>query len=260
MKLIIIFLALFAIKTCENGNKKSHFQEDQIENINGSYFIKKITAHEFNNRQLTIDFNKENNLVSGFSGCNRFTGSYNLEKGVLKISPLATTRKLCHEEANTTEYKLLEYLSKVNSFSIKDTTLNLLADNIVLVEAVLRNTQKDDMTFIYSATSRGVYQKITINKKEIFIEKKRGEVVRPKSYNDTIWNTLLKIARSIDIKNLSTLEPPTKDHQFDGAALARLTIINNRTLYETKSFDHGNPPKEITTIVKEILSIAQNIE
>ncbi|MDR1273779.1 MAG: META domain-containing protein [Odoribacteraceae bacterium] len=37
----------------------------------------------------------DSSRVSGFSGCNRFTGKYKLSGGRLSLSPLITTRMLC---------------------------------------------------------------------------------------------------------------------------------------------------------------------
>jgi heat shock protein HslJ/uncharacterized membrane protein len=50
---------------------------------------------------LTMRF--EQNRVSGFSGCNRFTGAYEVEGGVVTISQLAGTMMACPEPAMVLE-------------------------------------------------------------------------------------------------------------------------------------------------------------
>ena len=69
-----------------------------------------------------------------------------------------------------------------------------------------------------------------------------------------------KRAKKIALGTISNLEAPSKNFQFDGAVLAKLTIVYDGVTYQTQPFDHGNPPKEIALLVKEILSISQNIE
>ncbi|MCR3970912.1 META domain-containing protein [Aeromonas veronii] len=41
-----------------------------------------------------ISFNEDDNKLSGFDGCNRFNGSYQMENGILK-STVRSTKKVC---------------------------------------------------------------------------------------------------------------------------------------------------------------------
>ncbi|CAN5427796.1 hypothetical protein BH20BAC1_BH20BAC1_01500 [soil metagenome] len=68
--------------------------------------------------------------VSGFTGCNRLTGSVEF-KGVnfLKFSPLATTKMAC---PGNTESTLLNVLTSVNNYSITNNQL-LLNNGKILV-------------------------------------------------------------------------------------------------------------------------------
>lgn len=52
---------------------------------------------------VTLDFSTSGGQrkVSGFSGCNRFTGTYDLSGGQLSIGPLASTRMACATGAGT---------------------------------------------------------------------------------------------------------------------------------------------------------------
>jgi hypothetical protein len=114
--------------------------------------------------------------------------------------------------------------------------------------------------FKYSAISRGVYKQIEINKKNITVINTRGNTPIIKSCSKTNWESIIKAIKTIDIKNISNLKAPSEKRFYDGAAIANLTIIYNGKTYKTESFDHGNPPKEIAELVKEILSISENIE
>ncbi|GAA3633215.1 hypothetical protein [Flavivirga jejuensis] len=119
---------------------------------------------------------------------------------------------------------------------------------------------QETISLEYSAQSRGLYKNIKINKKNISFENKRNTSPLIKACSQTHWNNLLKALKPIDVENIPNLKAPSENRLFDGAAIARLKIIYDGTTYETKPFDHGNPPKEIEILVKEILSTSENIE
>jgi hypothetical protein len=121
-------------------------------------------------------------------------------------------------------------------------------------------SHQDNMTIEYSAHSRGTYKNIIINKKQISIENKRDESPIIKTCTEAHWEKLLEALTSVTIENLPDLKAPSEKRFFDGAAIAKLKITYDGKLYETSSFDHGNPPQEIAELVKEILSISENIE
>jgi heat shock protein HslJ len=82
-----------------------------------------------------------NGRVSGSSGCNRFTGAYEItEDGSIKIGPLASTRMACAESAMASEAKFFAMLDEVRSFERSDTSLQLRsADGVVLIELAQRD-------------------------------------------------------------------------------------------------------------------------
>nr|WP_242540405.1 META domain-containing protein [Trinickia mobilis] len=64
---------------------------------------------------LTLDFSTAGGQrrVSGFSGCNRYMGSYTLKNGGLSFGPLASTRKACPSAAGDLERAYLDGLAHV---------------------------------------------------------------------------------------------------------------------------------------------------
>lgn len=119
---------------------------------------------------------------------------------------------------------------------------------------------QDALSLEYSAHSRGTFKHILINKKNISAVNKRGGTPIVKSCTEADWETILKTLKHVDIENIPNLKAPSENRFFDGAAIASLKIIYDGKTYESQSFDHGNPPKEIAQLVKEILSISENIE
>ncbi|MBV2130528.1 META domain-containing protein [Arsukibacterium indicum] len=61
--------------------------------------------------------------VTGYTGCNSLTGTYQLQGSRLSFGPLATTRKACLDE--TVEPQLLDVLNNVDNISIAADQLSL---------------------------------------------------------------------------------------------------------------------------------------
>jgi putative lipoprotein len=68
-------------------------------------------------RELHMVLTSVGNHVRGFSGCNRFTGSYERNGSQLRFKPLATTRMACREGMEQ-EQRFLDALGAVMRFSI----------------------------------------------------------------------------------------------------------------------------------------------
>jgi PKD repeat protein len=63
--------------------------------------------------------------VSGFSGCNTYTGAYQSDGSSLTISGLTTTQALCDEAATTRENVYLTALASVNGYVVQGDQLTL---------------------------------------------------------------------------------------------------------------------------------------
>ncbi|WP_242117349.1 hypothetical protein [Aestuariivivens sediminicola] len=119
---------------------------------------------------------------------------------------------------------------------------------------------QEAMQLDYLITSRGIYRHISITEKSISTQNKRfGDTIHKKCPAKA-WESITSIIKTLSLESLDDLEPPSKKHQVDRAALATLTIQYKGKVYQTEGFDHGNPPEAIAKLVKEILSISENIE
>jgi hypothetical protein len=127
----------------------------------------------------------------------------------------------------------------------------------VLLTAVKKESQ---IAFNYSAMSRGRFLDININDSIISISKDRDAKPISKPITPENWKKLNFLLESINLYSISNLKSPTEARFYDGASIGKLEIKKNGTVYESSSFDHGTPPKEIEALVKEILSLSENIE
>jgi putative lipoprotein len=71
----------------------------------------------------TLKFASKDRRVSGFAGCNRFTGGYELNGANLRFGNLAVTRMACAEP--TPEAALLKALADTVSWKVDGRTLEL---------------------------------------------------------------------------------------------------------------------------------------
>ncbi|WP_051224314.1 META domain-containing protein [Flavobacterium tegetincola] len=76
-------------------------------------------------RTVFFMLNKENNRVSGFSGCNNMLGTYTLEKGNrIKFSQMASTMMACTDH-NFNESAFLEVFELADNYTISGTELSI---------------------------------------------------------------------------------------------------------------------------------------
>jgi hypothetical protein len=111
----------------------------------------------------------------------------------------------------------------------------------------------------YTANTRGFYQKITVKNQMVTVSKDRNGTDKPVAtkISDADWNELVGCFKTIKLDSLAKLKAPTEKRFYDGAAIADLKITYKDKTYESTSFDHGFPPKEIKKFVNRITSFAK---
>ena len=78
MKFSLLLLMLLSLKSCGSTNAIMSIQENTMQKLSGLYSV--TTLGKNNTLVITpeINFDENTNRVSGFSGCNRFNGSYTI--------------------------------------------------------------------------------------------------------------------------------------------------------------------------------------
>lgn len=259
MKFLVILSLLVSLNGCQSfhnmvSNNDIHLKNPTV--LGGTYHVETLNNRVVSEKKLMLNFNQIEEQISGFSGCNRFLGSYSLKKGSIKIGPLAATRMFC-QETHQIESDMLEALSKTNKIILTNTMLKLLSNEEVLLTAIKKN---DSITFSYSAISRGRFLEVHIDDSMISISKDRKETPISQPIEKENWTKLNTLLETIKLDSISALKSPTEARFYDGASIGKLEITKNGTLYESSTFDHGKPPIEIEALVKEILSLSENIE
>jgi hypothetical protein len=111
----------------------------------------------------------------------------------------------------------------------------------------------------YTANTRGFYQKITVKNQMLTVSKDRdgNDKPVPKKLSDAEWKELVDCFKTVELDSLSKLKAPSEKRFYDGAAIANLKITFKDKAYETTSFDHGFPPKEIKKFVNTVTSLVK---
>lgn len=91
--------------------------------------------------RASIKFNIAEKKVSGNTGCNNFSGTYETNDDRISFDKIASTRMACiGEEGNKTEQKILSYLNNKDlRFDVADQTLNFyLNDKLVMIFGITK--------------------------------------------------------------------------------------------------------------------------
>lgn len=259
-------------KECNSAQNNLTDNNMQQEELKGSYTISEIDNAKGNAEAITITFDAATNKVSGFSGCNRFFGTYKVEGNTITFSNIATTKKFCLDKENQVETKVLNAINNASSFKLKNNELTLMADSKVVLKTVKRSETKPkpkskaDMigdhyatsSVTYIASARGFYEYVSVSEGDITISDNQSLKNRQTTkINTADWTLIKSMMDKLDSGIISSLKPPSTNHQVDGAPHANLTLRNGDLETTSPTFDHGNPPKEITPLVNKLLSLAE---
>lgn len=224
------------------------------------------TIKGFNNSTEKIPhFTIASGKIKGNNGCNSFGGDVEIETtGNFKVGLLNVTEMYCEKTA-ALERAFHDALRSVTSFKITDDTLFLLdASKYVLISASTNSNSEHATTgspFIieYNTYSRDLAfrNKVLEEKNVLYYYDLRPEktdeqkVILSKSELLFFKESITKL----DLKEIEILKPPSTKHQHDGAAGATLIITFEGKTYRVPTFDHGNPPMEISSIIEKIMAL-----
>jgi len=123
---------MLSIKSCGETTASQHYNSEEL---SGEFHIVALDKAINLPDNLTISFDRSINKVSGYSGCNRYFGSFSLEGKKLTFTQMGSTRKMCFGDANKTENEFLQLLDQIKTFSFENNTLNLISNGNILIKA-----------------------------------------------------------------------------------------------------------------------------
>jgi heat shock protein HslJ len=131
---IISFLLLFTFNQCNQNKEASEGQQKDFIINNDSWVLSdwvkddtsKMIAAEI---PITLNFDQQNNKLSGNSGCNQYFGNYTLDDDNFKAGPMGSTMMFCSEAIMAQEQQFLSLLESGMILSIENDFLILKKDN-----------------------------------------------------------------------------------------------------------------------------------
>ena len=259
MKIVTLILSLFMLPSC--GAVKA--SDDTDNTLFGDYNVIIFDDESSTSETLKLNFSETDNKVSGHSGCNNFSGTYTVDGDKISISQLAATRKYCPNLDS--EQKLLTALTSATSFSIKENVLQLRNANKMLVKAnkqvpVIKIAQGEVYNVSYTAVTRGFSLSILVENDIVTYRVKKGQDLKSRLCTQKELAAIYDSVKAINLADLGLLVPPSVKHQSDAALGAALKITYKTEEFKTKTFDHGNPPKEIEALVSVLLTLTEKVD
>ncbi len=136
--LIIAIIALVIFSSCGSSRKANQENNDSSplgqkdnEGIVNKYWKlvtlegQNITMAANQERESYFMLKADSNRVTGFAGCNNFTGTYTLETGCrIRFSQMATTMKAC-PDVDVNEGEFLKVFELADNYTLNADTLSL---------------------------------------------------------------------------------------------------------------------------------------
>jgi heat shock protein HslJ len=137
-KVIFIFLITCCLLAACNSTKKTTAPASDPANLAGTWELNYVSGSTvlfdslYHAKKPTINFDVNNNTVSGNTGCNNFNGKLDAAGNKINFnSPMALTKMFCPGEG---ENVFLATLKKVNAWSVSDgKTLTFISGDTALM-------------------------------------------------------------------------------------------------------------------------------
>lgn len=122
LKMVLLPASFLLLISC--SQTPMFFEESSIEIENKQW--------QLINTEQTLLLNSETMRATGYGGCNRFFAGYTLEGNQLSIGLIGSTKRLCMENSEESDY--FKKLGQVNTFSLEGSTLNLFGEQGLLLQ------------------------------------------------------------------------------------------------------------------------------
>ncbi len=129
---------------------------------------------------------------------------------------------------------------------------------LLLTLLVSCGTQKI-VSYEYSATTRGYKKLITVEED--------STTVTISTYSDTktevfktspeFWQSIEAASEDIDLKKIADLPSPTNRRQTDAAMFSKIKFITADSTFTSSTFDNGQPPAMLKTVVDSLVNMAK---
>ncbi len=113
----------------------------------------------------------------------------------------------------------------------------------------------------YQAATRGSKYECTVAKDGIRVI---SSGIKANSSQDNIsekdWGDIKKMIKKLDLSKIVDLEAPSSKSHTDRALIGSLQVVVGDVVYESSTFDDGNPPEELKPLIDKISALAETVE
>ncbi len=103
-------------------------------------------------------------------------------------------------------------------------------------------------------STRGFRREITITPNEYTLDE--NSITFKKKLSAEDWNELMKICAVIKLQELSKFKFISRKRTKNAAALqATIEVVTAERKYQSPTFDHNNPPKELVALVNKLRNL-----
>ncbi|MEZ2414975.1 hypothetical protein ACA086_08410 [Muriicola sp. E247] len=127
---------------------------------------------------------------------------------------------------------------------------------MLLVNFLFSQSNTKGIVIEYRTITKGSYQLLKLKNDMIVFTRKSGDkTIDTLRMDGKKWKRITDLIQTLKLKELPYLEAPAEKQKHDGAVHAKLKIIFMGKVYESSSFDHGDPPVAIRVLVGFITNI-----
>lgn len=113
-------------------------------------------------------------------------------------------------------------------------------------------------SYEYLTGTRGYNLSIKVTEETTTITERKGTNL-PHEKNiitsPELWKSLQNGSKKIELSKISELESPTHRRETDAAMFSRIVFTTTDSTYKSSSFDHGQPPAMLKTVVDSLVSL-----
>ncbi|MPV85552.1 META domain-containing protein [Ostreibacterium oceani] len=231
--------------------------------LNGEFNIVRVKDYDAIS-PLPIAFNADSQNISGSAGCNRFSGSYQTTGQNMTLSKIASTKRFCLEKGvSQLENHILQLLGSIHTFKTNENAIDFFDNNNQWIMTIEPSEPLAAHPYQIKYTTQTMVATNTLIFSGSQITCQTDDPTQPtqnnhqnnhsKNLSTSQVKDLLDSINELPMAALSTLTAPSDQRHLDGAAYAKLTIIDGDTTYEVPDFDHGNPPAAVARLVAVLL-------
>ncbi len=126
MKKILFLISVFLIVSCGNSEEKISEDPIDLKSLKGDYELLEMDGEDISSEGFILNFNGEEQRLSGKTGCNNFVTTYKIEDSVIKFNPPLGTKMYCEGQM---EYEEIfgEVIPEIRNVRISDKDLIFLS-------------------------------------------------------------------------------------------------------------------------------------